>query len=143
MTNRATTEGIAQESDVSRNNRDELEALAVRVESATGPDRELNRSIAHRRGWSHFFVQKDMWWRSPTGITHGDAPNYTGSLDAAMSLVPEGWWIASLGQARSGRVTTVILYNDDVLPHADCPAAATPALALTAAALRSHARGEK
>lgn len=69
-----------------------LIALAERVEKATGPDRELDALIAEAAGWS------DVWYRdgmaegwAPGGVCEAGVPHYTASLDAAMSLVPEGW----------------------------------------------------
>lgn len=59
-------------------NRATLEALLARVLEGTGSDRELDRAIAMaltpkaRRG---MYVRR----------------HYTGSLDAALPLVPEGW----------------------------------------------------
>ena len=75
-----------------------LEALLARVLEGSGPDRELDRAIAMalppkaRRG---MFVRR----------------HYTGSLDAALTLVPEGWaWSVS------GTVNRV--YHARIAPHA-------------------------
>lgn len=67
-------------------------------------------------------------------------PHLTASLDAAMTLVPEGWAVACLKQGELGTWYVDLRPLSWVYPwkHAK---AATPALALTAAALL--ARGEQ
>lgn len=109
----------------------EIEALTLRCESATGADRELDADIAPLQGLR--IVDEGH----PLGRCCYDGngqsvtlPRYTASLDAAMSLVPEEYcvdlmsheegWDARIGSPAYAR-------------------AATPALALTAAALRARA----
>lgn len=88
-------------------NREELLRLAERCEAATGPDREIDGAIDRlfnkrpkhgdydpgeravwrvKDGWSGLLVRGD-------GFARGSfcAAEYTASLDAAMTLVPEGW----------------------------------------------------
>lgn len=103
---------------------DDIAALAERVERATGPDRELDIDICTRA------LNKS---RLDPGFQ--TAPRFTASLDAAMSLVPEGYpqiskvsadaWQVNIGFANraKGIVTR----------------AATPALALCAASLLARA----
>lgn len=76
-----------------------LAALVARVEAAMGADRELDAAIARIIGW-----------RTPAGFYTGEGeplgfdpcnnvaelPRYTASLDAAASLVLEGWRVRSL-----------------------------------------------
>lgn len=93
--------------------------LITRLESADGPDRELDAMIQHR---------------ITSGVGCGaaqDAPRYTASIDAALTLVPDGWdWELYPREA-------ALIHPD--LPGADVFAdAATPALALCIAALRAH-----
>ena len=65
-------------------NRATLEALLARVLEGEGPDRELDFAIAAAFGWPD----------SPN--LHQHARRYTESLDAALTLVPEGWhWSVS------------------------------------------------
>jgi len=141
-----------------------LIALAERCEAAIGPDRELDALI--------YFSTTAKWsgripsW-PPTSIEdrgaldtgymviqgsgyfYGDiVPAYCASLDAAMTLVPEGWhlqlsdwsepalcelgpWMAILSPPgiRTGMETIIF--------RTRCQHAATPALALCAASLRA------
>jgi hypothetical protein len=108
--------------------RDEMRELAERCEKATGPDRDLDAEIdkaIHPDDWT------DGLWFDPS---RHDLPAYTASLDAAMSLVPEGMlWLA--GYAVDGRAIATVDFDHQ-------RAAATPALALCAAALRARATKE-
>jgi hypothetical protein len=137
--------------------RETLLGLADRCEQATGPDRELDCEI-----WADANDLKLEWqgnclvagiegvigWidpgehsrnfstnRSATGPAA--IPAYTASLDAAMTLVPEGYngrlgWCKGAGYAE--------LFNVAAGEgKGETHAAATPALALCAAALRARA----
>jgi hypothetical protein len=117
-------------------NRDELLQLAERVERASGPDRELDCSIAvgvgavdartKPSGLQGFgYVDRNQWACS-------NVPPYTASLDAAMSLVPEGrfWRIDRDSAGHWARVSGILC------------GAATPALALCAASLKALASQE-
>jgi hypothetical protein len=92
---------------------------------------------------------------------HGfQLPAYTRSVDAALTLAPEGWWLAGLNfnhadfrskqdrdwHAEFGGPVTWVDYDGFPEPQFDCEGgnAATPALALCAAALRaqSHLSGK-
>lgn len=78
--------------------RPSLSDLIERLEKATGPDRELDaeiqeavvglemyESIAERGG-----ERCIRYYPSPPGPTYRALPRYTSSIDAAMTLVPEG-----------------------------------------------------
>ena len=118
----------------------DLLALAARVEAAKGPDRALDGDIAVAMGWEVTWVEArrhgGRYWRRPDcSWTHEDSadiPAYTASLDAAASLVPSGWdWCRDIDLG-------VCCYRPEdriLIPGR----AATPALALTAAALRARA----
>lgn len=89
--------------------------LAARCEAAEGPDRELDCAIDALLGWrqmpnpTHAGGLIDMMI-GPDGKTERrTVPAYTASLDAAMTLVPEGsddWAIADLLQAAIQRWKT-------------------------------------
>lgn len=104
-----------------------LLALAERCEQATGPDYELDYLVGKIAG---FDFQEELG-----GRIRLSGPHYTASIDAAMSLVPEGFSLCIL--AGEGSLATASLCRDDTIV-VDSEAAA-PALALTAACLRALA----
>lgn len=136
--------------------KEELLKLAERVEALRGPDWEVDKLIAVLNGWCLHPSnrQRDDSAQSDTGYTCLDCgadswgntgptgqkrsaslPAYTGSLDAAMTLVPEGCeWAVNWG---GNSVAEVNILPDGPLfkGYAD-----TPALALCAAALRALAK---
>jgi hypothetical protein len=131
--------------------REKLIELAGRVEALTGPDREVDALIGFEVGTLHLaegYAPRDVFG---AGCRAYDGPAYSGSIDDAMTLVPEGWLIDNIAEAkwpdRKGRPWWCALSPRDPVkarhkgwPHQcaefDC---ATPALALTAAALRARA----
>ncbi len=118
--------------------RAELLALAERVEKAAGADRELDAEIARTllpHNAEYITRSRDGWsYRIFAGVGWDDewieTRRYTASLDAAASLVPAGWaWcVHDVGVASAMRAPTIVKAQG-----------ATPALALTAAALRAMA----
>jgi hypothetical protein len=119
----------------------ELERLARRCEEASGRDRDLDDAIIDAFGW-----RNDFCVPIPPGYI--GLPAYTASLDAAMSLVPEGMECMPL----SFKVEHFYLGNSIWQSRASvwdglggvssldtASVAATPALALTAASLRARA----
>ena len=120
-----------------------LDELAARCEAATGPDREIDAAIA--RCFCHDVESDDgeFWW-GPYDATPERVPDFTASLDAAMTLVPEGCYTKQgTYPARSKQRPWAQVY-DATMPnfsYNECTSA-TPALALCAAALRSRKGGE-
>src|SRR5882724_6994373 len=108
-----------------------IEELAERCERATGPLRELELGIHETlfgRGYTTNWFQTDG----------SRVPRYTTSLDAAMTLVPEG---ASFEVGVSdGLHGASVSFDSDNMPNATI--AANPALALCAAALRATLKEE-
>lgn len=123
-------------------NREVLLALAERAKAATGPDRELDHAISlhvKNKGRTGSFPTAEAWLAAANSQNWGSC-RYTASLDAAMTLVPEACeW------ARWSPGSMVVLLppqpDDDEKAWARTfeSRGATPALALTAAALRAHA----
>ncbi len=123
--------------------RAEMDALIARVEAAEGPDRELDAEIGRARGyvvaetatWGAVFVAAG---RSEDGSPRR-VPTYTASLDAAAALVPSGWrWMLdNLNTAGPLAMCEHWPATGPTLPYTRGEAA-TPALALTAAALRAR-----
>lgn len=139
----------------------DLLALAERCEAATGPDRELDVAIAlacgivRERDGNCLYGHRDF---SVMVLERGyydhdghapELPAYTASLDAAMTLVPEGWVLDRGTLFWPGQVAKAYLV--ETKPDADgtrwfgagCAQVnaandTSLALALTAAALRAR-----
>ncbi len=126
----------------------DLIALAERCEKATGPDRELDRLIVLALGADVERIAGSAADGSQDGFVDrkGVLPKgfaYTASLDAAMTLVPEGWETAIyLGGERANVQMETQAMRDSWFDEGGGPidgTAPTPALALCAAALRARA----
>jgi len=129
-----------------------LLTLAERCEQAAGPDRELDVAIAfacgivtHRQGNCFYTKNRycsvmvldydydDTEYRAP------ELPSYTASLDAAVTLVPEGWrYDLTNGDLVSKEKPAARLTPDFAGPCFDGYAQKVP-LALCIAALRARA----
>ena len=113
-----------------------LDELAKHCEEATGPDRSIDGLIAHAIGCT---MPDD-----PAGWP----PRYTASIDAALTLVPDGWYWRC-GKTTSFQAWAVVnrTHPDHCEPNKDEFFANrdhwkpiwTPVLALCAAALRARA----
>jgi hypothetical protein len=134
-----------------------LLALAERCEQAAGPDRELDVAIARALGWKPLYRDDYSQWWPPAAVADArerkrsilhhptqPLPMFTASLDAAVTLVPEGYyWQAANGKRRHSEPQACA---DLFVAHGPTRGdmsftvdAATPALALCAAALRARA----
>jgi hypothetical protein len=69
----------------------DLQSLIARLEAATEGSRELDYEIAKWKlpRLSECVQLPDGRWETPDGLVY--AIDYTTSLDAALTLVPEGW----------------------------------------------------
>lgn len=139
--------------------------LAERVEALDGRNNDgdmtiVTGEIARALGWyrvtpseaknkhGHWIAPEDCRDGEPVydslhGTTcHRNPPNWLWSLDAAMKLMPEGWF-ASIN---TGRVNIVVLTgrsDDPIVAPVDVESTAnTAALALVAASLRAIAEEE-
>lgn len=122
--------------------------LADRVEAATGPDRELDAAIwlavtpgaTRKQTVIPANGQRQGWTIDETREATGRliiVPHYTASLDAAMTLVPEGRFVGALNQCDpGGEWHARIECHHAVYEDATAKTAAT---ALLAAALRARA----
>jgi hypothetical protein len=117
----------------------DLLQLAERVEKATGPDRDLNIAMLPLVGLR--FVDEGH----PIGQVCYDSnnhavplPNFTASIDAAMSLVPEG---CNFGLGDKDATTKAWAWVGLFSGPDNIANAATPAIALCAAALRARGEG--
>lgn len=135
---------------------DELLRLAERCEAATGPDRELDAAIlvATSEGLRlplEGEIDNDDIVLGDVVCTKGfvgsslSSPDFTNSLDKAVSLVLERWaWLVEYVGVEPYPPCTadlwVPLQREDGSNFPRCSVdAATPALALCAASLRSRA----
>ena len=70
--------------------------LADRLEQAEKPCRELDHEIWEAMGWTYRIPDslKFHYWFDPLGNRKDPPGSPTSSLDAAMTLVPEGWIVS-------------------------------------------------
>ena len=122
-----------------------VDGLIERLARATGPDRELDAAIdvvVFRPSADRVEYFPDGQ-RIPSGFYNARAiPAYTGSLDAAVTLVPEGWgWGVQSGYPYEGRCYPALAYywilGDDP-GVANSVDAAAPAHAICIAALKAR-----
>lgn len=117
--------------------------LIARIESADGPSRELDAEIARSIGWGCVVrdpeaQNKYVCWRKH--YRSGEwimLPRYTSSIDDALTLVPDGHYMhvyTPYGEVSQGYA--VVSDRDDGPLFTSI--AATPALALAAAALKAR-----
>jgi hypothetical protein len=135
--------------------------LAERVEAAEGPDRESDLDIAQAVGLRPRHLKfipggSDLAWDAESGGCGFKIEPYTASLDAALTLVPEGWSVKLYAHpdgechAEVYRLGEIIEAGDGTLmrPYAagcfpqEAGPSATPALALAAACLRARSTME-
>jgi hypothetical protein len=123
--------------------------LAERIEALEGPCREMDAEIFKAVGaplpkaafGMDIELQPDPNSASGFVMPVGElqvryeCPQYTASLDAAMTLVPEGWnWLVGT-DAGVGFQSALLRHGEEAPIEA---IAATPALALCAAAIRAQ-----
>jgi hypothetical protein len=128
-----------------------LMELIERLEKATGPDRELGNQALLACGWKRWREDRIYLWEMPgaRGITTAYPPDPTASLDAAVTLVPEGWiWQAS-NRAPKPHTGRAYIHNGELVfvgiggvrnpsHRAVEVTAITPAIALCIAALKAR-----
>lgn len=119
----------------------ELIALAERVEAATGPDRELDECIGMAIGLKNT-MRVGHECLGTDRVVPVRCPTFTASLDAAMTLVPEGcdWSVDNFDGANGKPSAWVHVRKSSAA--IEQVTGATPALALTAAALRARAAAQ-
>jgi hypothetical protein len=121
---------------------EQFEALALRCEQATGPDGNLNKTILRALGYTWRGMD---YWHSDNKRIWINPSNFTASLDAALTLVPEGMR-PSVGQnVHHGYWHAFVQSIVDSTPHqlGGAVSNTSGALALCAAALRARAQMER
>lgn len=117
---------------------DRLLELVERLEAATGPDRKLDVAIAKALGLPH--GRETGWCNNENGdywVVDECAKPFTASLDDALDLVPDGWSFNLGNDTQPWAMLWIDMPSYDGVPYRGH--AATPALALCAAALRAIA----
>ena len=128
---------------------DELLGLAERVEALTGPDREVDAEIAvavsgDKGAWvvgpspQSVFAHQPGWYRTSDDKSH-QAPPFTASLDAAMSLVPKDRRVSIVQLPDGAWGAAMLVLEPSQADPCLIQDAKSAALALTAAALRALA----
>lgn len=121
--------------------------LIARLEKLPGPDRELDADIFRALGWRSFGgIFNQQWWEGPSGERCKAVPFFTASIDAALTLVPEGYcWLSRSHDGSknlagngsgAGGFANVHANRDDAIFFTAF--AATPAIALCIAALKAR-----
>jgi hypothetical protein len=129
----------------------DIQSLLSRLKASTEGSRELDMDIRCAIGLPDTFCyhkvvcwhrKADGWWDCETddGFLHfeaADTPHYTTLVDAALSLVPEGWtWVVSW---QGGKPWAAVGEGEGEPWREWSPDhAATPAIALVVAALRAR-----
>lgn len=119
--------------------------LIARLEAATEGGRELDEAIAEHVGWTLADKVECLWWPpEPSRENCQQAPLFTLSIDAAMTLVPEGFDYGFSFSKQHGLETWVQRPFQEgecfqgYAPESD-PTDKTRALALCIAALKARA----
>jgi len=110
-----------------------LLALAERCEHTAGPDRELDSAIAAGLGWPDGRYSPPILPFERVRLPR----HYTASLDAALTLVPEGCGYQIISGFDEGGLTHASVYVPEI-DNGERGDSATAALALCAAALRAR-----
>lgn len=121
--------------------------LIERIEAASGPDRELDAQICIAIGLSqdNSIACQDGWCvGSATNPNPHLSPAFSASIDAAMSLIPrptdDGNYTFAVGDCHENEYDSWACVTEPPPSSVDHRAhAATPALALSAAALKARA----
>ena len=132
------------------------EELIAALEAATGPSKQLNSAIhaeMRREGWT-----PEEWARTVAELDNPsivNVPAYTASIDAAVTLVPDGagvelrrYWLTTgiadavcvaLGGSEDGRVWSALIAWGTDGQTAEAEDKPTGAIAICIAALRARA----
>ena len=117
--------------------------LLADLAAASGPDRELDARVALCAGWKkpgHHGGYSEIVGVRPGGRGFAAVPRYTASIDAALTLVPEGWgWKADCGLGFGHSFTVGHVGVNKLFDRPEgWGKAATPAIALCIAALKAR-----
>ncbi len=116
-----------------------LLALADRVEKLTGPSRQIDGEIYATLSGLDFPAGDNEKGRITRQVRMDCAKFYTGCMDAARSLVPEGWFTKLAMEDRHSHSWRWDLRGG--FGYEVSARAAIPSLAITVSALRARAHG--
>lgn len=123
--------------------------LISALEAASGPSRELDGwifcAVHHpneRPQRNFFYMNREEWGafisnQPRPGITFHDAPHYTESIDAALTLVPEGYRADMKAAPHRKGATALVWHDTEANGHADGP---SYAIALCIATLKARSK---
>ena len=130
--------------------KDKLIALADRVELADGPSRQLDAEIFlalnPNDGWyvrANGFPGELYHGNKSVGLSAMVSPYFSSSIDAALTLIPDGWELSSLERADKLNGYSVMLrkidyFNERPFKYIKTISSTAP-LAIIAASLRAVA----
>lgn len=115
--------------------------LIARIESGDGDERELDAEVGRVVFGPDAVRNGGVGWPFGTMIVPCypgwmELPRYMTSVDAALTLLPEGWWLAFLGWNDARDAATAVI-ESFCANHDGQGRAPTPARAITAACLRA------
>ncbi len=125
--------------------------LLSRLQSATGPSRDLDAEIALANGWTYQKLKPENgrggdskpYWRKPSETKYyirekQGPPCYTESIDAALTLLPKNYgFMLRYNETVLGRRASCSLLGDANLSDTWEARGVTPALALLIAICRA------
>lgn len=140
----------------------DLLSLANEIEAAEIGSRELDARICAAmrmlppncpdwlKNWGGKFAVHDKFPERVSAVhedgkqgTHWNSAKVTTSADAALSLVPEGWRIIDLYEAKRGVFLIRLVKGKTVIPENKSIEAKTLPLAISAASLRALAQEDE
>lgn len=117
--------------------------LIARFEAAPEGSRELSDEVARALRWTTSFGSEgSIWWANSGTMTfyRHSAPDFTKSVDAALSAKPAGYHISAAREEGDGWFWAILCTE----PHKyQCGRASTAPLALCIAILRALASDSK
>lgn len=114
--------------------------IIEKIENTSKDDLDLRCEIATKLGWTCELVGRSFGWHPPHVSDHVLAlpPRWLTSLDAAMSLVPSGWYVEKLTECDDHGQCSVKLKHAFDHHHESNGCGFDVAHALCAAALRAQ-----
>ncbi len=119
-----------------------MDDLIARLEAASEGSEDLNEAVALATGWEQRWHEMGpVLWHEPgmAACLEQSLPTFTISLDAALTLLPEGWWVQHIGHNLGGWGCRIETQGKSIPASVHIPRFKTPALALCITALKARA----